>query len=288
MIHPKHILKQYHHLLSLIKKFNTSNLPKLSSLDLYKLKNVTMRNHDLHSKNNVSISSLIFNSDVMSVLQRQKILLRGAMVKVRKLRVPIPMTNQYYVMPYTLSNLAGHASFLALAVSYLESDFLSLRIYAFSGITLSIIFQYYREIPLWIPIQWNSLFLLINATMIILLLIEENEALNIPKDELTLLHNVFSNHGHLKAVDFRHLMSISTKHKVNKHEILVKQGDKNNKIHLVKSGRFLIQHNNETIGKIKKFQFVGAMSFLSWEGDDDMTSYFIEPHAHAFVYVYYR
>jgi len=42
------------------------------------------------------------------------------------------------------------------------------------GISLSIIFQYYREKPLWIPIKWNGLFMLINAMMILLLLKVEN------------------------------------------------------------------------------------------------------------------
>jgi hypothetical protein len=47
------------------------------------------------------------------------------------------------------SNVVGHGSFIMLAISYLESDFLNLRAYAINGIMLSILFQYYREIPLW-------------------------------------------------------------------------------------------------------------------------------------------
>ena len=38
------------------------------------------------------------------------------------------------------------------------------------GISLSIIFQYYRERPLWIPIKWNALFLLINTVMAMIIL----------------------------------------------------------------------------------------------------------------------
>ena len=101
--------------------------------------------------------------------------------------------------------MAGHGSFFFLALSYLENDFLNLRLFALSGqissviififititsiiifflslywnlyvlclytgISLSIIFQYYRERPLWIPIKWNALFLLINTVMAMFIL----------------------------------------------------------------------------------------------------------------------
>lgn len=56
------------------------------------------------------------------------------------------------------------------------------RGYAASGIGLSILFQFYRPQPLWIPIGWNGLFLLINASMIGLLLREKSEAANIGDD----------------------------------------------------------------------------------------------------------
>ena len=60
---------------------------------------------------------------------------------------------------------------------------MNLRIYAMSGLTLSIIFQYYRERPLWIPIRWNTLFLLINAIMILLIMKENHDALNMPEEQ---------------------------------------------------------------------------------------------------------
>lgn len=54
--------------------------------------------------------------------------------------------------------------------------------YAASGIGLSILFQFYRSQPLWIPIGWNAIFLLINATMIGLLLKERNDADKLEED----------------------------------------------------------------------------------------------------------
>ena len=97
---------------------------------------------------------------------------------------------------YTWSNLAGHSSFLLLALSYLEKDFLQLRVFAASGMSLSIIFQYYREKPLWIPIRWNLLFILINASMIALLLKETADAdSNMSRDEKELYTAFFERRG---------------------------------------------------------------------------------------------
>lgn len=156
-------------------------------------------------------------------LVRQKVLLRGAMVKGRT--AIIPFFGYQHRVHFNLSNLAGHASFIALAISYLESDFLSLRLYAMSGIVMSMIFQYYRPLPLWIPIRWNGLFFVINSIMVVLMIVEENEALNIPKDEIEILRNVFGNHGQMKAVDFRHLMGLAKRRNVEIGEKIVNQGN---------------------------------------------------------------
>ena len=96
---------------------------------------------------------------------------------------------------YTFSNLAGHGSFLLLALSYLEKDFLHLRLFAASGMSLSIIFQYYREKPLWIPIRWNILFLLINTSMVAALLMERAEADHMSPDEKVLYTTFFERRG---------------------------------------------------------------------------------------------
>lgn len=56
------------------------------------------------------------------------------------------------------------------------------RGYALSGIGLSILFQFYRAEPLWIPIGWNGLFMVINISMIALLLKERNDAARIQED----------------------------------------------------------------------------------------------------------
>ena len=100
----------------------------------------------------------------MLILQKKKLFLRHAMVKTRILtfgypKIPFMTTtnSKPIVFVYQLSDVCGHGAFILLAVSYMESDFLQLRIFAVSSGFLSMLFQFYREKPLWIPLQWQVL-----------------------------------------------------------------------------------------------------------------------------------
>lgn len=86
-------------------------------------------------------------------MKRQSLKFRGAMIRRRI--VTLPFSNKKFV--YSFSDLSGHGAFIFLACSYLETDFANLRIFAASGIVLSIIFQYYREKPLWLPIKYGTI-----------------------------------------------------------------------------------------------------------------------------------
>jgi CRP-like cAMP-binding protein len=188
------------------------------------------------------------------------------MMMKRIAHIEVPFGLGTINFPYSLSNIAGHGSFLCLAVSYLESDVVYLRIYAFSGISLSILFQYCREVPLWIPIRWNSLFLIINALMIALLIKEANDASNIPEEQEELFMTVFSKHS-MKPVDFLRLMSIAERREVAEGDKIVEQGRKHQHLHLIQSGKLSVRRDNDQVGVIHAHQFAGAMSFLTWEGN---------------------
>lgn len=184
--------------------------------------------------------------------------LNHAMVRERTLTI----NNRTF--KYQLTNLAGHGSFVMLALGYLESDFLHLRAYAFTGITLSILFQYYREKPLWIPIRWNSLFLLINGVMIYLLLNEEDSLSNLPTDMQQLYQNVFSKRG-MKPLEFRYLMTIVHRQELKKGDRIATEKQPIESLFVVSSGELIAMRHNEIVAKITENQFVGEMSFLKLE-----------------------
>jgi CRP-like cAMP-binding protein len=211
-------------------------------------------------------------------LLKKKLLFRGEMVKLRLLKISIPeesiiagMPKRTYTFVYQLSNLAGHGAFIFLAVSYMESDFINLRMYALSGITLSMIFQYYREKPLWIPLRWNSFFFVINTIMIAALVKEANDAANIPEDQKQLYTAIFERRG-MKLVDFLHLMALAEKRILHAGDKVITAGQRNNRVFLVHSGRLSVRRGGNLISKLGENQFAGEMAFLRWQGkreDDD-------------------
>lgn len=203
---------------------------------------------------------------------------KDVMVKLRVIKLPIPFSKSHKSLnnldsfTFTLSNVAGHGAFLFLAISYMESEFLELRLYAISGLALSIIFQYYREKPLWIPIRWNFLFLIINLGMVGLIIKDENDAKEIPGEQKELFDTVFQAKG-MKPVDFLHLMSIARRETFKKGEKVMVQGEYHDTLHLVQSGSFIVCRSKyrgvrSIVGRIEKHQFVGSMAFVNWEGEN--------------------
>ena len=206
--------------------------------------------------------------ELRNIIRRRILLLKGNMVKRRNILFTIPFGIGTKNWSYSLSDLCGHGAFLMLGLSYLETEIFNLRLFAASGITLSIIFQYYREKPLWIPIRWNTMFLFINGIMITHILKEESDVKNIPQEQMQLYNTLFKNRG-MKPVDFLHLMSIAQRHELKKGEILVTNGVQHHHLHLVHHGRLSVKLNNEKMKDIKDNQFAGAVSFLNWQGDPE-------------------
>jgi hypothetical protein len=153
-----------------------------------------------------------------------------------------------------------------LAISYTETDVLMLRLYAAAGVSLSIVFQYYRAQPLYLPIRWNFLFLLINMVMMGALLKQRFEAAGIPDEQKKLYATFFQEKG-MHSVEFMQLMSIAKRKEYAKGEYLAKQGGKRNKLHLIVSGRGKVVRDGEPIGVVERNQFVGEMSYLAWEAN---------------------
>ena len=214
-----------------------------------------------------------FMSSIKTAMIQQRQFRIPFISKPKKKYQPIELGEDNLTVSFTLSDLAGHCSFLFLANSYLENDFWYLRIYAMSGLSLSIVFQYYREKPLWIPIRWNSLFLLINFVMIMFIIKEEHEAEKIPDEQKQIFEQLFSAKG-MKPVDFLHFMSIAHRAVVKKGEKVVSQGEKHGRVHLVQSGSFAVARSNLKTGKVTSAtvkignaQFIGVMSFLAWESE---------------------
>ena len=211
---------------------------------------------------------VVWWKEAINYLNRKRVLLRGTMVRIRRVELPIYGEILHLNSTFSYSNLAGHGAFIFLALSYKETDFLNLRLYAASGIFLSIIFQYYREKPLWIPIYWNTLFLAINSFMIFLLWRDSQEAKNIPADFKNLYLKVFQKLG-MSPIDFLHLTQKAKKFEFSKGDYLITQGEWNSYLYIIIKGKMSVGRNNKFDYHLSQYQFVGEMSFFSWKDHMD-------------------
>ena len=201
-----------------------------------------------HTRSAYNVIDNFDRQDFLLSLKKKALLFKGILIKKRYFALNFPIGGRR-IHSFSLSDVCGHLSFGFLALSYLEKDFFSLRIYAMSGITLSIVFQYYREKPLWIPIRWNTMFLIINSVMVFLILKESNDAENMPYEQKRIYTQVFQDHG-MKTIDFLHLMSIAERREVKKGEKLVSLGSKHHHLHFVQAGRLSVRRRNETMPEI--------------------------------------
>lgn len=169
-------------------------------------------------------------------------------------------------LQFKWTNICGHGAFLYLAVSYMETDFWNLRLYATGGIVLSMFFQYYRPQPLWIPIKWNVIFLVINAVMIAQIYYEYMTAENITQEQKSIYTNMFRDLG-MNAVSYFRLISCAERVTLEKGEALISAGKHNDHLSLVVSGSLDVLREGEAVSSIGPDQFCGEMSFLQWKDE---------------------
>jgi hypothetical protein len=127
----------------------------------------------------------------------------------------------------SLSELAGNFSFVCATAAYMNTDILELRYLVMGYISLSIIFQYYRAVPLWIPIRWNFLLLGINAAMVTSLVLEHRKANRMPKDLEELYKNAhFENRG-FSRVEFCGMFELGKKTRLKAGDVIARDGQEN-------------------------------------------------------------
>jgi len=130
--------------------------------------------------------------------------------------------------------------------------------------------QYYRPIPLLIPIRWNFLFLLINGSMVVLLMKERREARDMGETEQKLFDEEFSKMG-FTDVEFYRLISAAKKTTVQPGFCFCSKNADQEKMYFIVDGDVSIKAStvdSPTIAVVRKNSFIGEMSFLSYLHDE--------------------
>ena len=173
--------------------------------------------------------------------------------KPRTIPIPRWVTPKHY--SYTYSELFGHASFILVAASYSVDDFLGLRIIAVAGSTSMLFFTYFHPHGrvLWLPFQWNCLFIAINSYRIGRVYWERYLAQQL-SDELK---DAREKHFYLMdPTDFGRLARLGTVETYRKGDVVVQQDEPNSHVRVVLSGGCKVMRNGGLTYTLSEGNFI--------------------------------
>jgi hypothetical protein len=156
--------------------------------------------------------------------------------------------------------LFGHMAFLMVAISLTVKDILLLRVISIVASLSSITYNYFvPAFPLWLVINWNLVFILIN-TVRIGHLVHEKVTVSFSEKEKELYETLFRN---FSPVEFMKILRISEWKSANKNETLTTQGQPVNNLMLVYNGAAKVIKDGQEVALLKDGDFIGEMSFNS-------------------------
>jgi hypothetical protein len=159
-----------------------------------------------------------------------------------------------------MSTLFGHLAFSLIGGSLLIKDIFWLRILAIGASLCAIIFTYTTlNEHLFVVVQWNAIFILINIYRISIL-IQEKMNIAFTPEEQELYETQFQN---FSPVEFMKMLRASTWRDVDSNEILAKEGEAISYLMLVYCGKADVVFDKKIIAEIKDGDFVGEMSFAT-------------------------
>jgi CRP-like cAMP-binding protein len=179
--------------------------------------------------------------------------IHGIMNQPRTIPIPRWVSPRHYTT--TLSEGFGHSSFLLVAIAYAVDDFLQLRILAIAGSTAMLAFTYFHPHGrvLWLPFKWNALFIAINSYRIGSVYLDKWRADQM-SDEMRRLHD---NHFYvMDTADFARLVRLSETETFRAGEYLVTQGQHNQYVRLIFSGKLNILRDEQLTYQLHEGNFI--------------------------------
>ena len=154
----------------------------------------------------------------------------------------------------------GHLAYILIACSLLVRDILWLRCLSILASVSSIVFNYYvPAAPLWLVIEWNVVFIGINAVRIGIIL-KEKMGVSFSPEEEELYETMFRN---FSAVEFMKLMRLGQWREVEPGETLATEGKELASLVLIYNGAAGVRMKGEEVAVLKDGNFIGEMSFTT-------------------------
>lgn len=179
----------------------------------------------------------------------------------------------------SLGNLAGHVSYVLLAVSYIATNIYWLRVMAVTGLTFEILyFALSGGGGMHTGIAWGVVFVLINLYQI-WQLVRERMHLHRMSDVTLLRRGVFAG---LDNARLSRLVTVGSWRRVEPGTQLAEQGRPITELILLCAGSACVEVDGKTVARLQPGTFCGEMAFTS--GESASATVTVEQSVRAFVF----
>lgn len=174
-------------------------------------------------------------------------------------RLPIPRWISPRMITFRYSECFGHASFFLVAVSYAVDDHLHLRLIAIAGSSVMLVFTYFHPHGriLWLPFQWNCIFLALNSWRVAKVCVDHYLSGQLTPSVSSVYENHFGDA--MEKTDFARLIRMGTLEKYREGDVVVTQGCENRYVRLVVTGDLEVDRDGQTTYWLKEGQFMSEM-----------------------------
>jgi CRP-like cAMP-binding protein len=267
-LHKSH--QQYKHTRVPKTSNNNNNKTMRSSATTNKFKSVSKKQHRIRKKSTksapttatgpLSSSSSSSSSTTTKMNQLETTftsLKKSLQYKLLQPRVvPIPRWISPRSYSFTISECFGHGSFILVAISYATDDFLLLRLIAVAGSTSMLFFTYFHPHGrvLWLPFQWNLLFIFINSYRIIKSVYYQYVGHYLLSQDMKRVKDEYF--AIMEMSDFAKLCSIAQEESFKDGEMIVFQGQKNPHVRVVIEGELDVLRDGIKTYNVSEGNFV--------------------------------
>ena len=159
-----------------------------------------------------------------------------------------------------IATIAGHLAFGLIAFSFLVKDILWLRVVSILASLFSVLYNFYIPAePMWLAINWNIVFVLVNLYHIAVIIYEKRPIKMAPKDK-ELYETLFRD---LSPVEYLKISKVAQWKVFKSGETIIRQTHLVPDLILIYNGTVDVAVDGAKVAELKDGQFVGEMSFLT-------------------------
>jgi len=159
-----------------------------------------------------------------------------------------------------IATIAGHLAFGLIAFSFLVKDILWLRVVSILASLFSVLYNFYIPAhPMWLAINWNIVFVLVNLYHIAVIIYEKRPIKMAPKDK-ELYETLFRD---LSPVEYLKISKVAQWKIFKSGETIIRQEHLVPDLILIYNGTVDVAVDGAKVAELKDGQFVGEMSFLT-------------------------